>query len=553
MTEDRKYETGLTTASEESLPPPAYSRTWGNDSVKSEGKRGSWRSSWTWKPKWTWSLQHGSSSIYRTAQKKVKPMLLNLRDIRVSKKQCIALFLVISCSVVPFILLGYYTPPNDSDPGIMPFMGIFQGKVIGCGDTLHGTPQNAKVSGIENLFVLDKTFGSLTFSQVKMIDVVWDVLLGRGVQILAWWVGYVVFSDALLRAIERHPASFRIFQRIALEGPSWLSVWTLMQEVWVAKSRRTKALFLYMFLSTCYILSVPLLLSAMTGYDSTTIAWVSLGDDNNIVPASRLDQSWIIWGTRNETWERNVCKPTSLMWDLQSFSSDHLRYCSCQLRNGSLVAPIPPNRYYYYPYPMIPDCNYNYPGNMETYKSHDSSLGKDITKNCNATFDVTINDKTYDGTNLNATQGYCYNSVGYDSMALYDKSRCLPDTANPSYQWGFSTMMSAFFIFLQMAWCLTMYAVWQDAQFNSTLVKSGYQMTILRATFAMAKAAKRKTGLGERQLVRANTKEIEQELYGGKQHKGTTVDYGLFIDDIEHGRDDSEVVRRVVRPKDEPD
>lgn len=160
---------------------------------------------------------------------------------------------------------------------------------------------------------------------------------------------------------------------------------------------------------------------------------------------------------------------------------------------------------------------------------------------------------TYDAGDLNGTSGYCYNSVGYEAMSLYDKSRCLPDTANPSYQWGFSTMMSAIFIFLELVWCVTMYIVWQDAQFNSSLVKSGYEMTILRAAFAMTKAANRKTGLGEKQLVRANTREMEQELYGEAGRKGTNVEYVIFVDDPEDAEDAGGVVRRSVRPKYEPD
>ncbi|KAJ4367160.1 hypothetical protein N0V83_007690 [Neocucurbitaria cava] len=171
-----------------------------------------------------------------------------------------------------------------------------------------------------------------------------------------------------------------------------------------------------------------------------------------------------------------------------------------------------------------------------------------------ATFNITVMGKTYDAQDLNSTTGYCYSGIGYDMWSLYDKSRCLPDTANPSYQWGFSTMVAGIFIFLQCCWTLTMYAVWQDAQFNSILVKSGYEMTILRAAFAMARAAKRKTGLNEKQLVRANKKEVEQEMYGCGKIKAAEVEYGLFVGDLEDGGDDDcEVTRRTVRVKHEPD
>jgi hypothetical protein len=107
-------------------------------------------------------------------------------------------------------------------------------------------------------------------------------------------------------------------------------------------------------------------------------------------------------------------------------------------------------------------------------------------------------------------------------------------------------MLSGLFVFFHFAWSLSMYAVWQDAQWHSSLIKSGYAMTPLRAAFAMAKAAKRRTGMGGHGLVRADTKELEQELYGKRGRQGTCVEFGTFEEDEEEG---GGVRRRVVRPK----
>jgi hypothetical protein len=137
---------------------------------------------------------------------------------------------------------------------------------------------------------------------------------------------------------------------------------------------------------------------------------------------------------------------------------------------------------------------------------------------------------------LKTTWGYCFNDIGYNSTYLYDKTRCLPDTANPAYEWGFATMLAGLFVFLQFGWSLSMYAVWQDAQVNCALVKGGYRMTPLRAAFAMTKAARRKTGMGEKDLMRADTKELEKELYGGKKTETTQVDHGIFSENAEDDR-----------------
>jgi hypothetical protein len=141
----------------------------------------------------------------------------------------------------------------------------------------------------------------------------------------------------------------------------------------------------------------------------------------------------------------------------------------------------------------------------------------------------------FDAQYLNGESGWCYGKIGYNYSFLINKSRCLPDTANPTYQWGFSSLMSGLFVMFTSGWVVSMYAVWQDAQFNSTLVKEGYQMTPLRAAFAMAKAAKRRTGLGEKQLVRANTRDLEKELYGGSGKRKTKIEYDMFVHDPEGG------------------
>lgn len=187
----------------------------------------------------------------------------------------------------------------------------------------------------------------------------------------------------------------------------------------------------------------------------------------------------------------------------------------------------------------------------ENARRHTPDLSERISNRStgNSTFDVTINGKKYDAANLNGTSGYCYDGNGYSYYYLYDRSRCLPDTTDPTYQWGFSTMLSGLFVIFNFTWVISMYILWQDAQINSTLIGTGYQMTPLRAAFAMAKAAKRKTGLGEKQLVRANTKELEQELYGSKGTKATEVEYGIFDEDEEHG--EVEIRRRILRPRDE--
>ena len=48
---------------------------------------------------------------------------------------------------------------------------------------------------------------------------------------IAWFFSYVVFTNALLRSIERHPAPYRTFTLLALEGATLSSMGALLADL----------------------------------------------------------------------------------------------------------------------------------------------------------------------------------------------------------------------------------------------------------------------------------------------------------------------------------
>lgn len=548
------------TLTEDRSTPPPYRGTWDNDSVPSPGKKRNWGAVF-WKPKsrWIWARGDGwntpSKPTTKATDKGFKAGYTCSRDtiwaafkkFRSSRGQCFALALLAVFGLLPMVLLGVFT---SGGPGYSPYQQVFSDKIMGCGQSL-GSPQNATASGIQKLFVLDVTFGRYSFAAVKTIDVIWDLFIGRGFQICASWAAYKAFCDALLLVIERQPASFRIFQRIALEGPSLDSLWTLTKELFTRNDTRTKFLFSYMFVATLYVLMVPIFLGAMTGYDSTNIPWINLDDSNNIVPASLIKPSWVALGTKNETFKHPACVDWSVVDKARQMDTARFGRCDCQLANGTMIAAQKYFQSYYKG--DLGQCIYDFPGNMQTFTydpywsdSYDQTLESGSRqRNCNASMDIEINGQKYDYATLKSESGYCYGDVAYDYTYFEDRTRCLPDTANPSYKWGFATMMSGLFIFLTFGWCTSLYIVWQHAQCKSTLVQTGYTMTPLRAAFAMAKAAKKKTGLAEQQLIRAYTEDLENELYGRAGLVATSIEYGLFVE--EPGVGDADQMYHGVR------
>jgi hypothetical protein len=290
-------------------------KTWGNDVARER------RKSWSWSWSWTWGLRLGWASFRKTTEQTanlvipatksalstthefVRDDISTVKKYRFSMKQCFGILLLSVGGAFPLALFGHY----GKGQGRNWFGGVFGPRRIWCGNNYVGIPQNSMIFGIEGFFVLDSTYGQLSFSRAKTVDVVWDILVGRGVQALAWWVTYVVFSDALLRVIERHPTSFEIFQRIALEGPSLHSLWTLFKGLWTGRSKRTKALFCYMLLATSYVLCIPMFMGAMTGYDSNTSSWIDPGGKNNLIPTSSLRSGWVVWGNGSLLFDEPVC------------------------------------------------------------------------------------------------------------------------------------------------------------------------------------------------------------------------------------------------------
>lgn len=471
-----------------------------------------------------------------------------IKKTRVKKEQIFALIILWICAIIPFIVLGCVTGRRSF------FDGVFDEKTLPCGDGggISNRAVNNTVGGIEGLFVLDATYGSFPFSTVKIIDVTWDVMVGRGAQMLAWWISYKVFSGAILRVIERHPTSYRAFFEICLHGPSFPALWVMLKDLTRTKSKRTWSLYFYIVWSILYIITLPIMLSAMTGYTSNSVAWVDVDDSTEIMPASMFNNSYVLSGVDNHTFSPPKCLSYDEPGKFMAFNYSMRDECDCRLPNGTITTerewsmdrePILSNSSHWqssrnYTW-FRNECDYKYPGQKGTFtlrKYRPTNNADSSVRSCNGSM-IEIDGTGYNGLTLNYTSGFCSENRAYYQSSV--KARCLPDTQNVSYRWGFSTMLSGVFVIVNFVWALTMYVVWQDAQFHSNLVRNGYVMTPLRAAFTLATVARNTIGCGNVDLIRADAKELDDKLFGNSSKKirqrGAEVDYSLFEDSGKQG------------------
>lgn len=111
--------------------------------------------------------------------------------------------------------------------------------------------------------------GDWTYTHVKILDVIWDVAVGRGGQLLLIYIAYCVFSRSLTYVMETKAVSYQTYSAVSFESTSLRSIWQYLRNVGWRRSDqngRIPRTFIAMTLASLYVVSLPTLFSAMTGY-----------------------------------------------------------------------------------------------------------------------------------------------------------------------------------------------------------------------------------------------------------------------------------------------
>lgn len=166
-------------------------------------------------------------------------------------------------------------------------------------------------------------FGEFDFAWAKATDIAWDLLVGRGGQVLLAALAYPIFRRSLLLCLERRAVPFDIiaaltFSKISLESAMRIArdlrtsfqhehasatvngatpqsnFAAVMSCSLQAVSKAWKAfvscnwVFLGLLFASIYIILFPTFLSAMTGYQALSTAYIAMPGDLNLIEASEL-------------------------------------------------------------------------------------------------------------------------------------------------------------------------------------------------------------------------------------------------------------------------
>lgn len=160
----------------------------------------------------------------------------------------------------------------------------------------YARPYNPWAS--EYLLAITFGWGRLDFATAKAIDVVWDLVVGRGWQVTAVWIVYFVFRRYWTLQMERWNDKMPVEAAMALQYDTvspralWTYARVMLNRATTTWGHRMSTLILV--LCVVYILLVPTWVSAMTGYMALSTPMVSLDGNTFMHSTSVKPCGWML-------------------------------------------------------------------------------------------------------------------------------------------------------------------------------------------------------------------------------------------------------------------
>ncbi|KAI1455161.1 hypothetical protein F4805DRAFT_437039 [Annulohypoxylon moriforme] len=135
-------------------------------------------------------------------------------------------------------------------------------------------------------FEINLGAGNLTFTQAKVIDITWDIIIGRGGQVLLASIPWRVFADYVATSMEFKPITYAVFSSIYVRTePSILSTFRMTQTFIHGRGLKSKLAMVFVTLDILFLVAWPTFSGAMTGYTPTVKAFVP-DYNGNYIPFS---------------------------------------------------------------------------------------------------------------------------------------------------------------------------------------------------------------------------------------------------------------------------
>ncbi|KAL2284946.1 hypothetical protein FJTKL_08497 [Diaporthe vaccinii] len=357
--------------------------------------------------------------------------------------------------MVPFLWSGYYMSSACLPDGTFSIYEIYD-------------PWD-----IYGFFQITSGFGELTFTQAKVVDVVWDVAVGRIGQTILVVFSWRAFSLHIKASLEEGPdtrnISYHTYWTIFMQDSiSILGVVGVIRDFLARRRLRSIAAMVFMTVTMLFVLAWPTVASAMTGYDSNNVAFIKIRDGSLIPFSSFSPLLYIIHdGSRVDglTDEYLVpCCSETREWD-PTFISKGNAYCYCYSTTDKFYTLGNNVSLYAETYGLLGLNNTN-----STWPEDNTSLPSpalNISAFPTSRYDTYGSEWTDPRTGQQPFMDekkitYVYNNEAYDFDYIITQGygRCQP---NGTYKWGFSFLQAFIAMLLMSLWSLSVYVMWLKA------------------------------------------------------------------------------------------
>lgn len=141
---------------------------------------------------------------------------------------------------------------------------------------------------IDGIFQITLGFGHNRFSVVKLIDTIWDIVIGRGLQAVFAAACYLVFTQSLQKSMELSPVAYGTFEALTFDQASISQALKLIRNMSTSQGIPGKIRVAWMIFASMFVVAFSTLASAMTGYSAQLEPRFTITDQNLSVPLSEL-------------------------------------------------------------------------------------------------------------------------------------------------------------------------------------------------------------------------------------------------------------------------
>ncbi|CAG1977485.1 unnamed protein product [Fusarium graminearum] len=335
---------------------------------------------------------------------------------------------------------------------------------------IDGVPYGSVWWRFSKFFEVTLAWGSLDFTTAKLIDVTWDLVVGRGGQATMSFIAWKVCTEYLEVSLATNPATYTTVWLLRFhQETSVLSSMRLLFQFF-RRGLASKTAMWIIITTLSFILAFPTIASSMTGYTAFNNPYIVSSDDRLFPYEDVKPLAYIIHdGSRVDGFSDNYMVP----WRSDKHDNRDSYWASCTYSEEAgckLQANISAYITEYGLYAMENDTTMSSINETEFYGERLNGPPLNISAYYLPTdfYWGSPTNKSYEesGYNVRGNILFIVDSNLYNATDLMENAVCQPKRDKGSaqrYQWGFSFLQLYFVLIVLLLWSLAMGILWQNA------------------------------------------------------------------------------------------